>query len=468
MHKFADKKIGIWGFGVVGKSAVNYVSTYTNKLQILEAKELSPADQELLIAKQIPFYRQDTCLEDFLEHNDYIIPSPGIDLRPYAAYVHKWLSEFDLFQQAWQKPIIAITGSIGKTSVTTLLSHLFATGSWRFYTGGNIGNGILSALTEQANYDAALLEVSSFQLEHCKKFAPNLAIWTNFYPNHLDRHSSLQEYCAAKCKIFAHQATHQQALIPYSLLAHIRYEQIPSTLNLFSNQPLSFQEQSKLPSHARLFYRDGDSICMHYDNSTTPIFLGAMPRISFEENWLIIISALYLIQYHLNMPRYLDHITPHLAIALPEHRLEKIVTTDMVTIYNDSKSTTADSTWAAVNKLQGATPIILFLGGLSKGVSRKPLIDALRTKVREVYCFGKEAHELHAWCQETRIPALSFETLDTAVSTCLKQLREPSVILFSPAGSSYDLFKDYQERGNYFKQLIKRSLCDTNTTTPKN
>jgi UDP-N-acetylmuramoylalanine--D-glutamate ligase len=469
MHTFADKKIGIWGFGVVGRSALAYLSSYTHTLQILEAKELSQSDQELLIAKNIPCYHQDTHLKFFLEHNDYIIPSPGVDLRPYVAYAHKWVSEFDLFQQAWKKPIIAITGSIGKTSVTTLLSHLFATSSWKFYTGGNIGNGILSALTKQADYDAALLEVSSFQLEHCKNFAPDLAIWTNFYPNHLDRHSSLQEYCAAKCKIFDRQTGSQQALIPYSLLRHITYEQFPPSVNFFSNQPLSHQERSQLPSHARLFYRDADTIFMHQYGIITPIFsCTQLPSISFEENWLIIISALYLMHHHLNMPPYLDGITSHLTVTLPEHRLEKVTSTDMMTIYNDSKATTAESTLAAVNQLQGTIPITLFLGGLSKGVSRKPLINALHKKIKNIYCFGKEAHQLTTWSQETGIPAWSFETLDAAVSTCLQQTHEPSIILFSPAGSSYDIFKDYQERGNYFKQLIKRSIGDTDTTTFKN
>ena len=142
------------------------------------------------------------------------------------------------------------------------------------------------------------------------------------------------------------------------------------------------------------------------------------------------------------------------------HRLQFVAEHDGLRFYNDSKSTTTTSTRAAIEKLQGKS-IIVFIGGLSKGVDRAHFIKELKGKVKHVYCFGAEAETLRTYCATNNIPAQDFATLDDAFEACVNKVTPQDCILFSPAGSSYDLFKDYEERGNYFKKLVRDYNTDT-------
>ena len=151
----------------------------------------------------------------------------------------------------------------------------------------------------------------------------------------------------------------------------------------------------------------------------------------------------------------LETIAP--TAQLPAHRLEKIGTINNVIFYNDSKATTTASTWAAVQKLKNK-PIHLFLGGLSKGVDRAPFIIQLKDAVKYIYCFGKEASELYKMCKNNDIPAMHFATLNDALDTCVTQIEPHDCVLLSPAGSSYDLYENYEHRGNHFKELIATYL----------
>ena len=216
---------------------------------------------ELLDEKNIPYYRQETHLNAFLEHNDYILPSPGIDTRLYANYRHKFLNELDLVQEEFNGKTIAITGSVGKTTVTSLLSQIINHDiSLSVYTGGNIGTGMLSLVETAKKFDTALLEVSSFQLESSQKFAPDLAIWTTFYPNHLDRHHSMQEYFDAKFQLIAHQQSYQQALIPVSIADYLCTQKTAAEISIFASTKPDEQTVQKIPRTTRLFFVHDDII----------------------------------------------------------------------------------------------------------------------------------------------------------------------------------------------------------------
>jgi UDP-N-acetylmuramoylalanine--D-glutamate ligase len=451
------KKIGIWGFGIVGKSALPYFLSKTPHIQVLDAKHLSLEDQQLLGHYAIPFYEQHNHLQQFLDENDYILASPGIDLRPYSSYSHKWVTELDIMQQEFKKPIIAITGSVGKTSITSILSQIFQHHNRpHIYTGGNIGHGMLSLAHTPDQYDGALLEVSSFQLEHCKIFAPDLAIWTTFYPNHLDRHGTLQAYFDAKFQLIARQQSQQQALIPASILPFMENKKVFSEINVLCDIEcnLEISQYKHLPIK-RVFFIQDNILYMHESNNNVSLFdLRTLPSVTFKQNWLIILSSLYLAHRFLAMPSYLTTITQTAQhITLPEHRLELVTSYSGISIFNDSKATTPASTLAAVHTLQDK-PIILLLGGLSKGIDRRPFIEQLKNKVHSIVCFGKEAEQLKSWCDTSEIPAYCFSTLEEAASKALTLAQNNTYILFSPAGSSFDLFKDYQERGTYFKNFV--------------
>lgn len=443
-----NKKIGIWGYGVVGKSALAFLQDKSCSLSLYDQKELPAALQSDLAQQGITYYRPEDLMQ-FLESQDMILPSPGIDLRPYAVYQHKCVSELDLFKTAWHKPIIGITGTIGKTSITSLLSQILPAAGIPLATGGNIGTGMFDLIKEQENADYALLELSSFQLELLQHAAPDLAIITNIFPNHIDRHGSMQAYVAAKLRMVLLQTHEQQALIPLSL-APIIQEKSSRSLNYFSETEPSESELKLLQPQDTVYYHKNGALYKLTNNQHKVCNAVALPEISYPANLLIIQAALDLLGITAE-----TGATSLQDLHIPEHRLACIAEHNGIRFYNDSKATIPEAMLAAVKKLQDA-PTILFLGGISKGVDRSPAIAKLKElSVKQVICFGKEAQELLAACQANNIPASAYATLEEGFDAAVHEYAQPGdQILFSPAGASFDLFSNYQERGNSFKKLV--------------
>ena len=169
-----NKKIGIWGFGIVGKSAARFLTSHGAQLTVMDSKVLSEEDQMFCVYHKITVMRQDA-IETFLQEHKYVLVSPGIDLRPINAHQHKFITELDLFAAYFNKSIIAITGTVGKTTLTHALAEMLKQHGYHVATGGNIGTGMLDLIDQQENLDYAIIEASSFQLTYTKKFAPNLA-----------------------------------------------------------------------------------------------------------------------------------------------------------------------------------------------------------------------------------------------------------------------------------------------------
>ncbi len=446
-----EKKIGIWGFGIVGKSAIHFFSEKNCTIEILDKKVLSESETMLiqeLGATYIEEQNQDT-IQNFITRNDYILVSPGIDLKNYRAAQHKYIAELDLFYDFYKKPIIAITGSVGKTTITTLISHILRSYNPSWWTGGNIGTGTLDALTNHKKSEGAILEVSSFQLDQCKAFAPNLAIITNIYPNHLDRHGTMQEYINAKLKIISHQHHEHIGLIPFSLRSIINKDEIQSTIHYFNAQPIDTIELESIAPKSIVFYIEHNHI-KAYNNGKyiTLIDINQLPTISFTENWLIICSALFLMHIPLHNIQELCS-----TVVIPEHRLEYVTTINGVDFFNDSKGTSTIATAAAIEKLK-ARPIILILAGLSKGVDRAAFIGTLKNKVKAIICCGKEREELAAACKKYAITHIITQTIDQAVRAGFTSAISGDQVVLSPAGSSFDQFKNYEERGAYFKHCV--------------
>lgn len=447
----SSKKIGIWGLGVVGTSALKYFVKNGYQVQAMDQKEPSPSQQELLKSLNVPFYLQNE-LSSFLQSNDFILPSCGIDLRPYPEYKHKFLSELDLFGTHCTVPVVAITGSVGKTTVTHLLSELLKAQGKKVFTGGNIGVGLLESINEANQADIVVLEASSFQLERCQSFAPDLAICTNIYANHLDRHGSMEEYLHAKLAIIARQKPGQRSLFPVNIYEQVVHQKTGSTPSFFSTKEISPLDDF----HAFYFLRNS-KIFMNYQTTTQEIFdIIEIPWVSYIENITLLASALHMLGCGV------EHFTQILnQQELPEHRMEKVATIANIDFYNDSKATIPASTLAAIEKIS-SRPIVLFLGGISKGVDRAEFVSQLKNKVRMIYCFGKEAEQLKSFCDQHQIAACAFGNLEQAFNLLTHNMAANDQILFSPAGASYDLYTDYRERGNHFKKLVQDIKLLTN------
>ncbi len=450
--------VGIWGFGIVGKAAIHFFSTLGISCEVIDARELTETERSLIktfggTCTRVAGPHDCTA---FLERHATVLVSPGIDTRAYTAYKHKFIAELDLFFDYYKKPIIAITGSVGKTSVTHLLSQILLIHEPGWWTGGNIGTGVLELLASNTPSKGALIEVSSFQLDQCVRFAPDLAVITNIYPNHIDRHGSYDAYIAAKKNICAYQTAGQLCLVPYEARHYFadnaKHDDADKpSIHYVSSLPVAACDCQQMPSSACIFYSEHGDIYVRTKATVHKLADKAMlPTISFPENWLIIVAILYL----KDIP--IDIVSTHKNnFTLPEHRLEKLGTKHGLAWYNDSKSTTMASTLAAVKRLSGP-PIILILGGLGKGVDRGPLIQAVKSYVAAIICFGAEADALAQACALHGVRYRLATTLDSVIEACLDIAEPGSQVLFSPAGSSFDQFANYQQRGSYFKACVER------------
>lgn len=467
------QKYGIWGLGLVGKSALNYLLhdssiNYNYQLEVLENRTLQSNELEFLVNNNVT-YKNQTDITEFLEKNDFIIPSPGINLSNFQKYKSKIISELDIFYQSWtkqNKKIISITGTLGKTTVTTLLNKILTNYNFKVVLGGNIGIPMLDLLTDKEkfnNNDLALLELSSFQLDICKNFNSDLAIWTNFYPNHIDMHKSIDNYFNAKFNIIKNQSTNQKALVPLNLIKKIRKqkeiqsqliffrkkEPSPSKLDLIQNQEIVYFIKNK---QIIKLTKSQDKFIKTKILDISKIECLPISKLSYLENWLIIIAACDILNIDIKKLKLIK------GLEVPEHRMEFVANYKNITFYNDSKSTIPEATLAAINQLENQ-PIILFLGGLSKGVDRTNLIKKLKNKVKLIICFGAEAKQLHQLCELNKIKSYCYNNLEDAFKglTYLIDFNDISNgdnVVFSPSGSSFDLFKDYQDRGNQFKRLV--------------
>ncbi len=466
-------RIAIVGFGVVGKSMLGFVKSELGRafmgarkpdLMVWDSRSFS--EQELQTINEAgarAVTREAVTLGEVMSLADLVMVSPGVNMNRYKHLSHKIICELDLLKHFFDLRTVGITGSLGKTTTTKLLGLLVGQ-SRRVEVGGNIGLGMLDLISRKNDLDVAVLELSSFQLEFNKAWAPDVAVWTNCFANHLDRHETMAAYVDAKINILRHQSSGQAALLSVSLfegdveplLAQVLAE-VKSQLYLVSAAPISCELLKRVPraSFRVLFVEAGQLVMgMVVDGQLTtsvPVCMVAdLPPVTFLDNWLHVFGALYALG--IDLSDVIAWLREHgNTISLDnEHRCELVATVRGVDFYNDSKATVIQSTEAAVRRLAATgRPVILILGGLGKGVDRSPLLAVLKNidKIKKIYCFGKE-------CGVFKPAASCYATLEEVMADVMLTVLPGDQVLFSPSGTSFDLYKNYEERGKTFKALV--------------
>ena len=377
---------------------------------------------------------------------DLIVVSPGV---PYDApqlvqarlQGEPVIGEIELAAENLVGSIIAITGSNGKTTTTTLVGEILAAAGVKTLVGGNIGTPAISLVERATPETITVLEVSSFQLETIKTFRPKVAVILNITPDHLDRHRTFDAYVNAKARIFENQQGSDFAVLNEDDETCLKLaDVVKAPLFWFSRK--KEVGQGAFVSQGRILFRDA--------HGEAEIMLVSEIPLKGAHNVDNVLAAVCTAALMGCRP---DQIRKAVAnFKAVEHRIEYVATINGVEYFNDSKATNVDATIKAVESFP--KNIHLILGGKDKGTPYTVLRDLLRERVKRVYTIGAAAAKIEAEIQGST-EVVHAETLENAIKRAHAVAQPGDVVLLAPACASFDQFKSYEHRGRLFKEVVK-------------
>lgn len=376
---------------------------------------------------------------------DLILLSPGVppELPWLDAARRRGIpvrGELELARPFLTLPILAISGTNGKTTTTTLTAALLQAGGLRPLVGGNIGTPLISLVEEQPGHDLLVLEVSSFQLDTAPGFHAHRAALLNITPDHLDRYPDFPAYVASKAGLFRHQGAADLRVLNYDDPAVRAMAPGPARVLFFSTQ-------ETLPEGAWL---EGELLRVRLPGGRECAFPVAEIRLKGRHNLENVMAALLLALDAGVAPAACRGVLAHFG-GLP-HRLEYVATIDGVEYYDDSKGTNVGAVIRALE--QFSRPVLLIAGGRDKDSDFSLLAPAIKARVRHLVLLGETRERLaQAW--QGLAPIHLVANLAEAVRTCRRLARPGEVVLLSPACASFDMFRDYAHRGETFQRLVR-------------
>jgi UDP-N-acetylmuramoylalanine--D-glutamate ligase len=383
--------------------------------------------------------------EIFLDQ-DLIVVSPGVPakLPQLEAARTKGIPVWSEVELAWRLlrgKLIAITGSNGKTTTTSLVAHILKTANIPTLVGGNIGVPLLALVESSMDTTVTVAEISSFQLETIEAFRPEIGVLLNLTPDHLDRHASFEEYARAKMRMFENQLDRDAAVLNADDPEITR--RMPSRGHIYW-----FSGQKRVAEGA--FLRD-DQIFFRIDG--TEVALARREDIPLRgehnvENVLAACAAAYLAGA--NPESIVNGVKTFQGV---EHRLEFVAEVGGVNFYNDSKATNVDATVKAIEAFPG--PLILILGGKDKGSPYAPLAQLLQERATLALLIGAAAEKIATELGDA-VPVEQVGTMDRAVRIAFERAKPGDTVLLAPACSSFDQFENYEHRGRVFKELVAK------------
>lgn len=441
-----NKRVLVVGLGRSGVASALFLHSRGAKVTVSDSK---PEDQ---LGHEIPVLLDQGIAvetghhgERTFQNQDLIVVSPGVpfDAQPLVqarALGERVIGEIELAAEFLPGPIVAITGSNGKTTTTTLVGEILAKSGLKTVVGGNIGTPAIS-LVEKASPDTVVvLEVSSFQLETIRRFRPKLAVVLNVTPDHLDRHRTFEAYAAAKARVFENQQESDFAVLNAD---------DPTCVAMAAKtkaQVFWFTRKRELDQGT--FVRQGAVHLRRNDaeHEIMPVAEIPLKGTHNVENVLAAICTAELIGC--------DAVSIRAAVRefkAVEHRLQYVATVRSVEYYNDSKATNVDATIKALESFP--RNIHLILGGKDKGSDYTVLNDLLRERVKCVYTIGAAAEKIQKHIMGATKVTFSG-TIENAVAQASMQAQAGDIVLLAPACASFDQFQNYEHRGRVFKELV--------------
>ncbi len=439
------KKVLVVGLARTGIGVVRFLAEQRARVMgvdIQSADELRPYLSEirgLNVETELGEHR----IETFLR-SDLIVVSPGVplDIEPIAAAREKGIeviSEIELACRFIRDPIIGVTGTNGKTTTTILLGDVLKVSGKEVFVGGNVGNPLIDC-AGRGKWDYVVAEISSFQLEGIHEFRPHIALLLNITEDHLDRYPHYEEYIRAKFRLFSNQRGSDFAVLNADDgTINARTSEIKARKWYFSlTSPLKVGAFFDRDS---LIYRDPKGKVERFKLTRVPL-----KGIHNIENMLSVVATAKIC----SCPKEAIQTALESFRGFP-HRLEFVRELDGVSFYNDSKGTNVGSVVKSLRSFQ--EPIILIAGGKDKGGTYGPLEGIVKEKVKRLILIG-EARRRMAEALGKSVPTTEADTLEEAVQHAFDESKHGDVVLLSPACSSFDMFRDYEERGTLFKEIV--------------
>ena len=442
-----NKRVLVVGLGKSGVASALFLKAHGASVTVSDTK---PPDE---LKNEIPALLDQGIAVETGGHGertfrgqDLIVVSPGVpvDSPPLVqarALGEKVIGEIELAAEFFPGEIVAITGSNGKTTTTTLAGEILTAGGLSTVVGGNIGTPAISLVERASTETIAVLEVSSFQLETIQTFRPRIAVVLNVTPDHLDRHRTFAAYTDAKARIFENQRADDFAVLN---------AEDPTCVGLATRTKAAvfwFSRTEEVKQGA--YVREGQILFRDSKGQREIMLLSEIPLKGAHnvENVLaaVCVGALSKIDP--------DQIRKAVAaFKAVEHRLEYVATVRGVEYYNDSKATNVDATIKALESFP--SNIHLILGGKDKGSDYSVLNDLLRQRVKRVYTIGAAAAKIESQIKGAA-EIVHAETLENAIKRASESAQPGDIVLLAPACASFDQFRSYEHRGKVFKEVVK-------------
>jgi UDP-N-acetylmuramoylalanine--D-glutamate ligase len=436
--RYQNQNVAVLGAGLSGTAAALLLKAEGATVTVLDSADenkLLKSTIDNLRAQDVRFICGEAADQDSNKY-DFVVASPGIDpasplAQNFSARMINVIGELELGWRSCETPVIAVTGTNGKTTTTEMLAQMLNDCGQKTIACGNIGKPLSEVTREKIKYDVLTVEVSSFQLETIQTFHPSIALWLNFAPDHLDRYPSVAEYRVAKLRLFENQTSDDVAIvnaaesfpklrarkITFSAYTNRADFRLAEGTIVFENQPVLRMNQTKL--------RGSHNI----ENLMATLAAGHARGLAFEKM-----------------------VPPLCAYEPRPHRCEFVRQIAGIDFVNDSKATNLDAVEKAL--LAQSKPIILIAGGKDKGFTFEPLRALVKEKVRSTILIGEMAERIaRDWGDAVKTELAT--SLADAVERARATAKSGEVVLFSPGTSSFDMFKSYADRGDQFRALVQ-------------
>lgn len=443
-----NKNVLVIGLGVSGISTIKALDRLGAIIWVTDTKTEEELKEVLTALEDIPIIKQLGVSNFDLDQIDLIIKSPGVPpsismIKNAIRKEIEVISDIELsYRLKSSYNFIAITGTNGKTTTTTLVGEVFKTANYNTHIVGNIGTGILSELIDSSKEDIFVIEASSFQLEHTRYFKPKVSLVLNLAPDHIDWHGSYENYINSKKKIFLNQDKEDFTILNYddTLLRGFK-DEIKSNIIWFStNEKLD-----------KGIYIDGEDIIINNGLEKIKFLSTKDIKILGRHNLENVLGCIGIcISLKIDLDILKRTISNFKGV---EHRLEFVGEKNRIRFYNDSKGSNPEASIKAIEAI--SSPIILIAGGYDKSSSFDDFIASFNNKVKALILLGQTKYKIQESADRYKFKDYYFvETLEEAVKLAYNLGDKGENILLSPACASWDMFNNFEERGRVFKEAV--------------